>query len=132
MNRQLVDWSLKPAHAHAFYLTSTQNIEHFHYVKGFTQPVNGSAFDCHTHYFSGITSNNNNHYHRYYGKTGPAIPLPDGSHVHKIKERTYFNYNEPPGTEYGGVVYSQEPKERHDHYFSGYTKTGIGYEPPNY
>ncbi|MFC0272530.1 YmaF family protein [Metabacillus herbersteinensis] len=120
---------LKPHHVHYYIAKTTMSSNHFHQIEGYTRTVNGNGYDGHYHLYRGITSFENKHYHRYYGKTGPAIALPDGTHYHEIAGRTYFNYDQPLPTEYGGVIYDQPNRPKHDHNYQGATEKGTGYEP---
>lgn len=116
--------SVKPHHSHHFFAKTTTNKGHFHIIDGFTRMVNGNTFDRHDHSYRGITSNGNGHYHRFYGKTGPAIPLSDGGHYHELELRTYYNYDSPLVCKYGGVIYGDSKRPKHDHLFKGRTTSG--------
>ncbi len=120
---------IKPHHAHRYFTRTTIDNGHYHFVEGFTRTVNGNALDQHFHLFRGITSYENNHYHRYYGKTGPAIPMGNGDHYHLIENRTYYNYDQPLEVEFGGVLYSEDERPKHDHNFKGNTFETVGYDP---
>ncbi|MFV2045926.1 YmaF family protein [Metabacillus litoralis] len=119
----------KPHHAHRFSAFTTIYREHFHIIDGFTRGVNGNSFDRHRHLYRGITSFKNKHYHRFYGETGPAIPLPGGGHYHLFEDRTYYNYDEPIDIEYGGVLYGEGERPKHDHRFEGRTYGIVGEDP---
>jgi hypothetical protein len=119
---------VKPHHAHIYYAKTTESKGHYHFIDGITRVVNGNSYDRHFHLYRGITSMSNNHYHRYYGKTGPAIPLPDGGHYHEFEERTYYNYDEPLEIEFGGVIYGDPSRPKHDHRFKGKTIKEVGYD----
>lgn len=119
----------KPHHAHLFRAITTTYRTHYHVIDGFTRVVNGSSLDRHRHLYRGITSFQNKHYHRFYGETGPAIPLPDGSHYHTFENRTYYNYDKPLETEYGGVLYGEGERPKHDHRFKGRTYEIVGEDP---
>ncbi|MTH51804.1 hypothetical protein GKZ89_00185 [Bacillus mangrovi] len=121
-----------PSHSHVFLIETSTAEGHSHVMDGFTKPVNGNAFDRHTHFYSGISSYEEKHYHRFYGQTGPAVPLPDGTHYHSMEGRTYFNYNQPPGTVTGGVQYAEGVVERHYHLFSGMTGNPVGIDQPGW
>ncbi|MRX70682.1 hypothetical protein GJU40_00675 [Bacillus lacus] len=125
-------WEQPRVHTHGFAVPSTIEENHQHLVNGFTKPVNGSSYDRHTHFYNGLTSFEREHYHRYYGETGPAIPLADGSHYHGVSGRVYYNYTSPLPIVFGGVVYSNVERPRHDHKYEGRTGSPLGFYPPNY
>jgi YmaF family len=125
----LIIGAIRPHHAHFYFTETTVSKDHFHILKGFTKPVNGNSFDRHFHRYLGITSFDNKHYHRYYGKTGPAIPLSDGGHYHELDNRTYYNYDEPLEVEFGGVLYDEQNRPKHEHFFKGRTSEPVGYDP---
>ncbi|MBU7591792.1 hypothetical protein FVO58_04495 [Metabacillus halosaccharovorans] len=121
--------TVKPHHAHRFEAKTSVSKEHDHLLKGFTLTVNGNSFDRHRHYFRGVTMSTNNHYHRFYGETGPAIPLENGGHYHLFESRTYYNYDEAVLPQYGGVMYGNSERPKHDHTFSGRTLDIVGVDP---
>jgi hypothetical protein len=125
----LIIGAIRPHHAHFYSTETTVSKDHFHFLKGFTKPVNGNSFDRHFHLFRGITSLDNKHYHRYYGKTGPAIPLSDGGHYHELENRTYYNYDEPLEVKFGGILYGEQNRPKHEHFFKGRTYELVGNDP---
>lgn len=121
--------AVKPHHTHYYLLKSSDAKGHYHVVKGITRVINGNRLDRHIHMFRGVTTLDNRHYHRFYGKTGPAIPLEGGGHYHVIDERTFYNYDEPLEAQFGGVIYGEHDRPKHEHRFSGKTIDIIGYDP---
>jgi hypothetical protein len=120
---------VRPHHAHRYVVKSMDSKGHHHFVDGITRVVNGNNIDRHVHMYRGVTTFDKNHYHRYYGKTGPAIPLPDGSHYHEIEERTFYNYDEPIEIKFGGVIYGEHDRPKHDHWYKGRTIDIVGNDP---
>ncbi|MEK3808844.1 YmaF family protein [Bacillus sp. FSL H8-0547] len=114
-------------HAHFYQGVTEEQEGHTHALLGFSKPINGTSFDRHYHYVEGVTTFDNNHYHRFYVKTGPPIPMLDGTHYHLFYGKTYRNYTEGEPTQFGGVVYSPQQKQVHQHLFSGRTSGPIGY-----
>lgn len=111
---------------------SSVALEHDHWIDLFTYPVNGTADDGHTHDYQGTSkaaaADGQLHFHRFYGVTGPAIPLPDGRHIHRIKQEMF---DEPFQFE-GGSYRTVLTIPRHIHSYAGSTGTGIGYEPDDW
>ncbi|MDR0137456.1 YmaF family protein [Metabacillus idriensis] len=114
-------------HAHFYQGVTEYKENHYHYVLGFSKPLNGNSYDKHFHYVEGLTTFDNQHYHRFYVKTGPPIPMLDGTHYHLFSGKTYRNYTEGEPVEFGGVVYSEQQKPVHQHLFNGRTSGPIGY-----
>lgn len=118
---------LQIPHAHFFQGVTEMKEDHFHYLTGFSKPLNGNSYDGHFHYIEGLTTFDNQHYHRFYAKTGPPIPMLDGSHYHLFFGKSYRNYTDPEPTQFGGVVYSQQQRPVHQHLYKGRTSGPIGY-----
>lgn len=119
-----IDPRAQPSHAHMFQAYSSDNLGHRHIVAFFTYPVNGNAWDGHVHDYQGHTSTDAGHFHRLIGVTGPAIPLPDGSHYHKVAG----SVDDEPFLFEGGSYKTVLSIPRHTHAFHWYTGTGLGYD----
>lgn len=77
-------------HVHPYYLPTTVNDGHLHYMRAYTMAAPG-GLDNHVHRYFGSTTYNDGHTHNYNGVSGPALPLPGGDHYHFLQGETTFN-----------------------------------------